>query len=784
MALRKLRDKVTGQGKRLEVVRRQHRGTGGITIEGLLLGFPDKGSLEDQYVKGRELLLVLLNIDQIVCDGVWAKPLDDADPSMFVQVKSAVSTWPKDDDRVREYCAQHIAEAQVGEYQGDFPIEKYYDSDKGELRSSIYEIIERGQLVKVKLWSNSAAVQPNVVPGNIVCVTGAKANRCTYIPKARGAAVAKEKAETALADKAKAEAALAEGLAVADRRIKEAEARAAAQTAVHAATNNALDDIERAADGTINIVEETNGDNNTVLSLNGGRNSSNRIRHPGMFELSFSSGGTVSRSSNNGDGSMVDKLRQYFAHDTPTLRYPEDPYDCYTIMLHMSSYQHRPEDEARLVEGPSVIREVLISPDASNYRKPPAGIKADDENDTGQREMCMTRYVNQSQYYSSFEDELQQGTALPYQVQVKLYENHIRKLGITKSTDWERYGMYDWEGIAILACNAKGTLINEVNQGDAAANYNLSMLLETYTKMFVPDVPLTLIKHAVEVDEDFLKALYADVCLKASTPSGKEVTILSLNNLGRDNRNVNPAHVKGLSAPFINLNEWRQDAGKIAREWRIFVRPFVPVNNVMLRKFENEIRDDRENTMQQQQQQEDDASFTSDVTIRVHEHQLDTIETLRAMPMKDRCDVMLGHAVSPDVTLFSPEELGAMSEMNDEDSAPILRWEKSFENGVQRMGFHMLVYAISPESAAKAMDRWQHDEPEYFVPMGIREAVDPLVPMDEAGDEEEIVENTVQPPPARVAPKPSSTRRGNVSTGARGGRRTATKGRMARQRRK
>lgn len=758
MALALFRSTAAKSEKQLQNNRKVHVGRGGFTAEGILLGFGK--NLDPVWVKDSNPVILLVNLDGIAVDGSRIKQVEGVSVADMLEVQADVNVYKTPLETIEEYCAQHIAECIAGQYRGDFPVEKFYDADAKKLRTKVQDYIQHGDLVSCKMWNNN--VTANLRVGDLVQVTGCNANRCLFIPKARGAAATKEKAEAALAEN--------------ERLKREADARLAAQVAQAASANDALDEIQVAADGTVNVTDAApaTAGNDTGSGANGAASSKGKIREPSMFDVSFSCNGSCTLSPNNGEGTLLDKLRQYFPHNAHTLRLPADKFDSYTAVVHLSPFQHRPEQLDNMEPGPSVARDVGIPVGEKDYEKPPAGQKAED---TATREMCMKRFVDQAQYVADFTEEMQEGTCAPFQAELSFYENHVRQLGITRLDEWRYFGPFPWQGIVVALCNASGTLSNSINQPGEAIKYNKSGLIETWTKVYAPDVPMTALKHMVEVDGSFVESLYADVWRSAKNKRGQEVVILALNELAsrqgvaRDN----PAHVNGSSSPFVNLNEWNGDAGKFAREYRIFVLPFVPVDSTKTTEFERTIRS-----------QKDNGEEPSLVEVRelIYAHQQQTIDTLRNMSLQDRCDMLLGRASSEDIYLFTPQEIAAMENLESDVVAPVLRCEKQLPGQTPRSGFRMLVYAISQEACDAAMDRWRQEEPEWADAYQRQRDEDwSLSPQEGDNDqdvEEEAVEEEEEPqemeqeeeeepepepePVAAAPPKPAAKRGGAKPT--------------------
>lgn len=690
MAMRIFRNAASRTPTQLKSARKQHVGSGGTTIEGLCVGFTEKRRIQDKYEPGRSPVILVLNLENVPRSTI-VRDVPDIDPGDAIEIQTRVTTWskkhPKGDPRVEQYCAKHIAAVQTDEYTGNFPVAHYYDAAAKKLHDNVYELLEYGTLIECKMWKNDA-VDTNIKQGDIIRVTGVSAQRCLSMPTPKGAAVAKEKEEEARAEL---------------ERLKQAQANGAAAVA------DDVDNVQVADDGTVVIVDandgaDANGANATDANGTTTTTTNARIPEPGMFELSLNSWyGQATVSPDSGEGSLLDKMAHYFPHVMHAIRLPNGAHDNYTMVLYVNNFQSTDDEMTRLAPGPSVIRVVDIPVKQDLYEKAPAGKKLED---TTEREMYLTRHINQSQYVEDFNAEAEEGTCKPFQVEIKAYQDQIRSLGITRHDDWKRFGWFPWEGVAITQCDAKRTTLNAINQGNEADNYGLSGFVETYLKLMVWDVPKTLLKHWVEVDGEFLEDLYADVWKTAKDRSGNEIVILSLNELGtRSGVGGNPAHVAGLDSTFINLNEWNNDAGKISREFRIFALPSAPITPELVNEFKHALH------LQQANGNSED-SAEQDIDDLSHQHRLDVVNVLRSMPLNDRRDILLGRVGVSDFVLYNDQEIEALASLSKEDAAPVLRGEAGLE-GVKQAGAHMLVYAIRRNVADAALERWKQEDPVF-----------------------------------------------------------------------
>lgn len=458
------------------------------------------------------------------------------------------------DDKVTEYFGYHMDQLRKHgkAYTGPIPnIADYWDEVNGKVTSTVWFPIEDAlgncPLVTVKLWKGDFPLEMGA--GNVISVLG-KFNLYIQIPKAQGAAMAKERAEEELKKMAQL--------------VQQSTANVVAPPA--------------AAEGEEDATVTTNG---TAVGAVGGSTSSEPKRHP-TFSLGFGGfNGCSYHESNRADCTPFEAFAADVDNRRHFLRLPDSSYDAMGLVVPISEYQNYPSWEM-YEPGPSTARRLNVSLDDRDYEKAPKGETLES---SAVREEKKTISIDVLQYHGKVPDI---STELPFTVQFNVFKSHTMGTGITNLDHWLKFGRHKWQGVAVVSVDAAGTRSTELfknSKNDASAN-QWAGHLECWVKTVFWDVESSVRSFGFPVKDknDFLGRLYGDIFQEAENKKTKTTIIqLPMDQLQRKVTFQNPLHLdsgKGQGGRrIINLGEWNSDAGWIVSspDYELYVVLHLPV---------------------------------------------------------------------------------------------------------------------------------------------------------------------------------------------------------------
>jgi hypothetical protein len=456
------------------------------------------------------------------------------------------------DDKVTEYFGYHMDQLRKHgkAYMGPIPnLSDFWDEVNGKVAASVWLPIEdslgNSPLLTVKLWKGD--FPPDMRAGSVISVLG-NFNMYIQIPKAQGAAVAKERAEEELKKVLQQTTA---GVVTAPPPPPDAAAGGAADDDLYA-----------------------NGAGNSAVA--------EPRRHP-TFSLSFSSfNGCTYHESNRADCTPFQAFAADFDHRRHFLRLPASNYDSVGFVVPISEYQNYPSWDM-YEPGPSTARRLNVSLDERDYEKAPKGETLES---TAVREEKKIISIDVLQYSGKQPDISKE---FPWTLQFNVFKTHTMGTGITSLEQWLKFGRHKWQGVAVVGVDAEGTRKTELfknNQNDASAN-QWAGHIECWAKTVIWDVESSVRAFGVPVKDKagFLGRLYADIYQEAENKKTKTTIIqLPMDRLKRKFPFASPLNTDP-ARRVVNLNEWDGDAGYFVSnpEYELYVVLYLPIPPELLR---------------------------------------------------------------------------------------------------------------------------------------------------------------------------------------------------------
>jgi hypothetical protein len=608
-----------------------------LSIKCKVIGFmTGKGaSMSQTYENGdSSILVMLMDVDKI---SEKAGVMRINPTTGLPEVNMTISVKEKKDkqntDEVVKYIRSHYVNLVESseKYKGTFKeMLDYWDPIKGCLAKNLWYPLmdEMGNplVIVLNIWRGD--VPADIKPGMILDVPGCSFNHYLYIPKAKGPG-GNNKTD-----------AVAQAAAI---------AKAEKEARVVSSPTAPNEDADAQHQHKQQPIEETVSRISPTIRISGNVDS-------GVF---------VSRDyadCSAFDSFFADVQRDRRRHQ---IRMPHTYNDNYCMVLSLGGYQNdRCMSFDDFEPGPSNGVLPSHSYEKSDYEKLPLGVDAKSE----AREPMKTIRLNVWQYSK---EKVDPDRDLHWSVEFKLYADHTLKTGITIHEKWLKFGCLPWEGVAVVTVDATGTLQNALNQPANRKTYKTNGKIECWIKDVNWGIRGTCKSQGLLLKTmKLLQRLYADIISTSTRDDGTKKVELNLGTLYNKTATsrlqsmlgnaVHPLHAEIENSEFININEWRTDAGNVVSspDRDIYVLLYIPTpqqltQEKIIRKKNQEIEEYNDECTKRLR---DEFSHDEDLLIDI---------LLGAKPVPPKKDHDGPRKLSDDFQLYSNEEIAALASFKD-----------------------------------------------------------------------------------------------------------------------